>query len=1585
MKIKILPLMAVMAFVYGAGAEEVSPARAKSVAEAWVKAGGVFETQKATQGGSRAGAGAAAATASGVRTFRNAAGAADFHIVDMAGGGVVVIAGDDDICPVIAFSSGSMPDLDPEKPGCTNRTAYVLLKLGVEASRAALAGGASAGQEEDAGSGAGGRASAGAASATSSSGAKAMWKRLSATSASSGSRASAGIANQIDSADLITDMRVEPLLKSAWNQMESFAGGPYCYNYYTPNHYPCGCVATAASQIMRYWCWPATNEVLSAFENGACTVDNVATTLQSVGYPEDRSYNWDIMDYRPGFDTPEENLKEIGKLTADFGIAAGAMYAAGETGAYSAMAAQALRTHFAYKSALFYWGAMNESRKASLHYRETRNRVIYANLDAGMPVYFGIQASEGESGHAVVADGYGFVSEGEGENAEVYEFAHVNVGWGGIDNMWYNLPVIWPKNSGAAWGDTSIKFDQLEEAVFNIHPTKDMGLNSIISGRVLNEGEVVADAAVTVDAVDATTGEIVDTVECDEHGVYSFILPAGAGKRYDLQASATVDGKDLAAATEESIELSQSIMTDNGMGSIGNVWGVELDIAPGTVRAVNKAGDARTFSSLERALKYANNITSFGRVERLEVIAPTKIKSAVTLTNSFAVVCVPDAEQGFSAPADCPVTVLDSAIVRAADAFCGEAHEYVVNISSGAEILFSNIVFRAESDNGYARPGWFHVESGSRIALAGTLSLGGIGTHDPEAVAVMEAVDFAGEGVGVACSGSEEAGTQFGIVADGVSGAGETARRIVNNSRPDTTRGSVDGAKLVWTAGGIAEAVDANACIVAGGSKRNYWSLDRLFEENGCAGSVVVMRSIPATAFTNTVTVTGVLDVSAGDGVSPEIVFGTVGGDAAKMQSAFLVSGSGASLKVSGVALKRSGAGTAPFAVVDGGASFVLGSGGSIEGVQLGSNEEIAPVKVASGTFGMESGSAIRGCIATRGANQRSPSAVLLNGSGCVFEMKGGEISGCACKGPSETTGAVAAKEGARIVLSGGAVVSENTIAGGSRSGDIYCAPRGDTAPLVEVAGDLTGGEGSIGVHDAANDSEGAVFAVAKSVAAARNSASAFFAAKHGDWVAKAVSDGKSLAWVEKADEGIQPVDETEAAASVMSGGATKYYATVEDAFAVSTNGGEKVALCRDAVFTEKIVLAASNEFDGAGFTLSRGEDSNASFMISNVALVAANVVFDGGAAIPEDETNRVALASGRMFTVLDGGSLEFGDGAALSNVVCSAVGDVAPVVVWGGTFTMRDGSRICGCTNRFARSSAGAFSAGAVVLDGKDGFETAGFFRGGAISACATVSTSGPSGDDSALSGAVYAANGAKIYVDGTAQIKDNSAAAGAGASPDGFWPCNLVVQDLSELWLDSDFSGSAGFTEGIGGNTNIFGRVAKEYFQSAGADAVAASAANFVHDVHGSRGLVAKNAEGEYYLVWRRAVPEGAEKIVVPVVVNGEEEEVELEIVAESSGEKAVVACEPVYVASIGKSQDGANWEIVFTNGTLRCKYVLKTSGDLTKPLDEWEEAGVIEALEKFFGADGAEAKKAFKFTPPAGGDRRFWYVEGYDGVEE
>ena len=51
----------------------------------------------------------------------------------------------------------------------------------------------------------------------------------------------------------IPDVRVAPLVKTKWGQ------GNSVWNYYTPNNYVCGCVATAAAQIMKYFEWPKTS------------------------------------------------------------------------------------------------------------------------------------------------------------------------------------------------------------------------------------------------------------------------------------------------------------------------------------------------------------------------------------------------------------------------------------------------------------------------------------------------------------------------------------------------------------------------------------------------------------------------------------------------------------------------------------------------------------------------------------------------------------------------------------------------------------------------------------------------------------------------------------------------------------------------------------------------------------------------------------------------------------------------------------------------------------------------------------------------------------------------------------------------------------------------------------------------------------------------------------------------------------------------------------------------------------------------------------------------------------------------------
>ena len=49
----------------------------------------------------------------------------------------------------------------------------------------------------------------------------------------------------------ISDIRVAPLVQSKWGQGN--VAGSYCYNYYTPNHYACGCVATAMAGGVKFF------------------------------------------------------------------------------------------------------------------------------------------------------------------------------------------------------------------------------------------------------------------------------------------------------------------------------------------------------------------------------------------------------------------------------------------------------------------------------------------------------------------------------------------------------------------------------------------------------------------------------------------------------------------------------------------------------------------------------------------------------------------------------------------------------------------------------------------------------------------------------------------------------------------------------------------------------------------------------------------------------------------------------------------------------------------------------------------------------------------------------------------------------------------------------------------------------------------------------------------------------------------------------------------------------------------------------------------------------------------------------------
>ncbi|MHC4186533.1 MAG: C10 family peptidase, partial [Planctomycetota bacterium] len=94
----------------------------------------------------------------------------------------------------------------------------------------------------------------------------------------------------------VSDIRVLPLVQSKWGQMT--ACGEYTYNYYSPEHYPCGCLATALAQVMRYYEYPAAQIGVNEFAiKVADTGEQKAYTRggDGLGGP----YNWGQMPLRP--------------------------------------------------------------------------------------------------------------------------------------------------------------------------------------------------------------------------------------------------------------------------------------------------------------------------------------------------------------------------------------------------------------------------------------------------------------------------------------------------------------------------------------------------------------------------------------------------------------------------------------------------------------------------------------------------------------------------------------------------------------------------------------------------------------------------------------------------------------------------------------------------------------------------------------------------------------------------------------------------------------------------------------------------------------------------------------------------------------------------------------------------------------------------------------------------------------------------------------------------------------------------------------------------------------------------------------
>jgi hypothetical protein len=167
--------------------------------------------------------------------------------------------------------------------------------------------------------------------------------------------------------------------------------------------------------------------------------------------------------------------------------------------------------------------------------------MINPNLDARFPVLLGVVATT--IGHEVVVDGYGY------DNATLYH--HLNLGWSGTADAWYNLPTV---SAGV------YNFDTVIQCIYNVFP---QGSGEIISGRVLDAAGNPVDGA----AITATAGSTSYNATSNSQGIYALAkIPA-----------ATI--YTITASYSDYVFFPQTVSTGtsvNGNTAVGNRWGIDF-------------------------------------------------------------------------------------------------------------------------------------------------------------------------------------------------------------------------------------------------------------------------------------------------------------------------------------------------------------------------------------------------------------------------------------------------------------------------------------------------------------------------------------------------------------------------------------------------------------------------------------------------------------------------------------------------------------------------------------------------------------------------------------------------------------------------------------------------------------------------------------------------------------------------------------------------------------------------------------------------------------------------------------------------
>ena len=217
------------------------------------------------------------------------------------------------------------------------------------------------------------------------------------------------------------DRIVGPLCATIWHQTQ-------LYNDQCPadlegynGHVKVGCVANAMSQIMRYWEWPKTGVGQHSYYCYGYGSTSYGTLTANFG---EADYRYELMPAFLDYTSPQTEVDAVALLEYHAGVSVEMSYGPNASGAYSDEVVPAMKDYFRYS---------NEAEFIDRDYYSDNEwtDILRNEIDNGRPMYYSAYSYSKDGtrgGHAFVCDGY-----------DMFNFFHFNWGWQGFDNGFYSI------------------------------------------------------------------------------------------------------------------------------------------------------------------------------------------------------------------------------------------------------------------------------------------------------------------------------------------------------------------------------------------------------------------------------------------------------------------------------------------------------------------------------------------------------------------------------------------------------------------------------------------------------------------------------------------------------------------------------------------------------------------------------------------------------------------------------------------------------------------------------------------------------------------------------------------------------------------------------------------------------------------------------------------------------------------------------------------------------------------------------------------------------------------------------------------